>query len=162
VLLAVIAVDVRRLPRPRGPRGIARRVRGWTAVLAAGLTRLGAAPRARRVLRHAARRPRRASPGRGARRRRSSAAINLRRYADGVGVACDETTSADDVVALLECFAGGELPFALDELTAADAPALPAGLGRTSAFLTHEVFHRTAPSTTCCATCTASRARTCR
>jgi hypothetical protein len=37
-------------------------------------------------------------------------------------------------------------------------PALPAGLGRTSAFLTHRCSTARSASTTCCATCTASRA----
>jgi len=143
VLLAVVASMYAVYHGPVGLTAIARRVRGWTAVVAAGLTRLGAAPRAGAyfdTLRIDLDAHRQAEVLAAALER----GLNLRRYADGVGVACDETTSADDVVALLECFAGGELPFALDELTAADAPALPAGLARTSAFLTHEVFHRNA------------------
>jgi glycine dehydrogenase len=114
---------------PGGPHGDrAARAAAGPRLVAAGLRASAHAAR-RRVLRHPARRPRRASPAEvlAAPLERG---LNLRRYADGVGVACDETTSADDVAALLECFAGGELPFALDELTAADAPALPAGLAR--------------------------------
>ncbi|MBP6844087.1 MAG: aminomethyl-transferring glycine dehydrogenase [Kofleriaceae bacterium] len=143
VLLAVVASMYAVYHGPAGLTAIARRVRGWTSVVAAGLTRLGAAPRAGvffdtlRVDLDAHRQAEvlAAAVERG---------LNLRRYPDGVGVSCDETTSAEDVVALLECFAGGELRFALAELTAAEAPALPAGLARGSAFLTHEVFHRNA------------------
>ena len=140
VLLAVVASMYAVYHGPDGLTAIARRVRGWTAVIAAGLTRLGLAPRAGlffdtlRIDLDAHRQAEvlAAATDRG---------LNLRRYADGVGLSCDETTSADDVVALLESFAGGELPFALDAIVV-DAPTLPAELARGSAFLTHETFHR--------------------
>ncbi|HUQ07819.1 MAG TPA: aminomethyl-transferring glycine dehydrogenase [Kofleriaceae bacterium] len=143
VLLAVMASMYAVYHGPEGLTQIAQRVRGWTAVIAAGLARLGVkvregvyfdtlridldAHRAAEVLAAAADR-----------------GLNLRRYADGVGLTCDETTSADDVHALLESFAvGGALDFTVDELAAGTAvPALPANLARTSSFLTHEVFHR--------------------
>jgi glycine dehydrogenase len=138
VLLAVVASMYAVYHGADGLATIARRVRGWTAVLAAGLARLGLPPRAgeffdtlrvdvdvhRQAEIHAA---------------ASDRGINLRRYADGVGLSCDETTSADDVVAVLESFAGADLGFALTDIIV-DAPAL--GLARTSSFLTHEVFRR--------------------
>ncbi|MBK9031635.1 MAG: aminomethyl-transferring glycine dehydrogenase [Myxococcales bacterium] len=141
VLLAVVASMYAVYHGPDGLTAIARRVRGWTAVVAAGLARLGYAPRAGvffdtlRVDLDAHRQAEVLAAG-------VDHGLNLRRFADGVGLSCDETTSADDVLALLECFAGGDLPFALAELTAAEAPALPDGLARTSAFLTHDVFRR--------------------
>jgi glycine dehydrogenase len=144
VLLAVMASMYAVYHGPDGLAAIARRVRGWTAVIAAGLARLG--------------RPARAGAFFDTLRvdldphlqaevlaRASDRGLALRRYPDGIGIACDETTSADDVELLLECFAdAGELPFALADLypDAASAPALPDGLARTTPFLTHEVFHR--------------------
>ncbi len=139
VLLAVVASMYAVYHGPDGLTAIARRVRGWTAVIAAGLTRLGCAPRAGTffdTLRVDLDAHRQAEVLAAAIER----GLNLRRYDDGVGLSCDETTSADDVLALLECF--GELSFGLDALVTIPIPALPKELARTSAFLTHEVFHR--------------------
>jgi len=143
VLLAVVASMYAVYHGPVGLTAIARRVRGWTAVIAAGLARLGHAPRAGTffdTLRVDLDAHRQAEVLAAALER----GINLRRYADGVGIACDETTAEGDVHALLEAFApGGELPFSVTELAAATPPpALPASVTRTSEFLTHEVFHR--------------------
>ncbi|MBP0716755.1 aminomethyl-transferring glycine dehydrogenase [Burkholderia sola] len=73
--------------------------------------------------------------------------INLRRVSDTqVGVSVDETTTRDDLADLLDVFAqaaGGTAP-AVDALDAglAGVAVLPAGLERTSAYLTHPVFNR--------------------
>ncbi|RQU86021.1 glycine dehydrogenase (aminomethyl-transferring) [Burkholderia cenocepacia] len=73
--------------------------------------------------------------------------INLRRVSDTqVGVSVDETTTRDDLADLLDVFAqaaGGTAP-AVDALDAGlgGVAALPAGLERTSAYLTHHVFNR--------------------
>jgi len=73
--------------------------------------------------------------------------INLRRVsATQVGVSFDETTTRDDLADLLAVFAqaaGGTAP-SVDALDAgaAGVAALPAGLERTSAYLTHHVFNR--------------------
>ena len=141
VLLAVVASMYAVYHGPEGLTAIARRVRGFAAAIAAGLARLGCAPRAGvffDTLRIDLDAHRQAEVLAAAIER----GLNLRRYPDGVGLACDETTTADDVVAVLECFAGGELPFSLDELVAQPAPALPESAARTSPFLTHEVFQR--------------------
>jgi glycine dehydrogenase len=128
-----------------GPEGllcIAERVRGFTAVIAAGLAKLGYRVRSgdhfdtlrvdldahvqAQVLARAVDR-----------------GLNLRRYDDGVGISCDETTSQSDAADLLEAFAIGSdrLPFELGALIAAtELPVL--ALRRTSAFLTHPTFHR--------------------
>src|SRR3569623_592666 len=69
--------------------------------------------------------------------------LNLRRYADGVGISCDETTAHADVHDLLEAFAGMDLPFEVGELIrTVEVPELPASAKRTSAFLTHPTFTR--------------------
>ncbi len=141
VLLAVMASMYAVYHGPDGLTAIARRVRGWTAVIAAGLTRLGHAPRPGACF-DTLRVDLDAHVQAEVSARAVEHGLNLRRYADGVGLSCDETTTAADVQALLECFAaGGELGFALDELFA-PAPAWPDGLERTSSFLGHDVFHR--------------------
>ena len=66
--------------------------------------------------------------------------INLRRVsADEVGFSLDETTTPDVVVSLLEAFGIAATP---SELDLAAPSGLPAGLERTSEFLTHPTFHR--------------------
>ena len=73
--------------------------------------------------------------------------INLRRVsATQVGISVDETTTRGDLADLLGVFAqaaGGTAPD-IDALDAglAGIAALPAGLERTSAYLTHHVFNR--------------------
>lgn len=84
----------------------------------------------------------------------AAAGYNLRRVSPAVlGLSFDETSSAEDLLALLNVFAeAGKLanvceltkPFAMEDIAALDAAlpsAIPAGLQRTSAFLTHPVFN---------------------
>jgi glycine dehydrogenase len=144
VLLAVMASMYAVYHGPAGLAQIARRVRGFTAVIAAGLGRLGYAVRPGAyfdTLRIDADAHRQAEVcARGIER-----GLNVRRYADGLGVSCDETTTHQDVAALLEAFAVGsdELPFELGALiAAAEVPALPPPLVRTSPYLEHPTFHR--------------------
>ena len=142
VLLAVMASMYAVYHGPDGLVRIAERVRGFTAVVAAGLAKLGVAVRGGErfdTLRidldaHAQAQVLARAIDRG---------INLRRYDDGVGISCDETTSFADIHAVLEAFAVGhdELPF--DVAALAQATELPAlALRRTSEFLTHQTFHR--------------------
>jgi glycine dehydrogenase len=144
VLLAIMASMYAVYHGPAGLAQIARRVRGYAAVVEAGLRRLGYAARpgayfdTLRIDLDAHRQAEVLA-------RATDRGLNLRRYADGVGVSCDETTSHADVHDLLEAFAVGkdELPFELAELIEATLePPLPPGLSRTSAFLTHPTFHR--------------------
>jgi glycine dehydrogenase len=68
-----------------------------------------------------------------------AAGINLRAIdSDSVGISLDETTTRADVVALAAVF-GAQAD--VDALDASTADALPAGLLRQSAFLTHPVFN---------------------
>ncbi len=69
----------------------------------------------------------------------AAARINLRAIdSDAVGISLDETTTRADIVALGQLF-GATVD--VDALDAATADALPAGLVRTSDFLTHPVFN---------------------
>jgi glycine dehydrogenase len=144
VLLAVMASMYAVYHGPDGLRAIARRVRGFTALVAAGLGKLGYKVREGvyfdtlrvDVDAHAQAQILERAVERG---------LNLRRYDDGLGISCDETTSLGDVGDLLEAFAVGksELPFELAQLVSAAAvPEIPAALRRTSAFLEHPTFHR--------------------
>ena len=68
--------------------------------------------------------------------------INLRVLDERtLGVALDETSSEADVLEVLQVFnEGRDVPFKLEELTAAEI--IPEALRRSSEFLTHEVFHK--------------------
>ncbi|WP_282295248.1 aminomethyl-transferring glycine dehydrogenase [Stenotrophomonas sp. PS02289] len=69
----------------------------------------------------------------------AAARINLRAIdSEAVGISLDETTTRADIVALGQLF-GAVVD--VDALDIATADALPAGLVRTSAFLTHPVFN---------------------
>ena len=140
VLLAVMASMYAVYHGADGLTRIARRARGFTAVIADGLAKLGVAPRAgtyfdtlrvdldahRQATVHA---------------RALERGVNLRRYDDGVGISCDETTTLADVQSVLEAF--GDLPFEMSALVAqTQLPELPAPVRRTSAFLTHPTFDR--------------------
>jgi len=141
VLLAVMASMYAVYHGPAGLTRIARRVRGLTSVLRAGLTKLGfdcgSGPRfdtLRVALRGAD----------SIYSRALAARINLRRYSDGsLGIALDETVTLSEVETLLSVFAGQPaLGFALaDILPAADAE-YAAGVARSSPFLTHQIWQQ--------------------
>ncbi|RQR62917.1 glycine dehydrogenase (aminomethyl-transferring) [Burkholderia sp. Bp9126] len=144
-LLAIMASMYAVYHGPHGLKTIALRVNRIAALLAAGVKQLGfatvndtffdtltidAGARTEQV--HALANAKR---------------INLRRVsATQVGVSVDETTTRGDLADLLAVFAqaaGGTAPD-VDALDAglAGIAALPAGLERTSAYLTHHVFNR--------------------
>ena len=137
VLLAVIASFYAVYHGPEGLVAIAREVRRKTAILAAGLERLGF-----RVLNAhffdtitiaaAGKQPEILTRARGEK-------LNLRPVDDGaIGISLDETTTPAVIEAVWRAF-GGSLRYA--EITAPE-PTLPAEFARTSAFLKHPVFHR--------------------
>ncbi|MGH7518899.1 MAG: aminomethyl-transferring glycine dehydrogenase [Gemmatimonadales bacterium] len=142
VLLAVMASMYAVYHGPAGLRRIADRVHGLARTLAAALRRLGY------TLVHEAffdtlsiEVERFALPGivDAARNRR----INLRVLSPTrLSVALDETVSLSDVADLIAAFALDEaLPFMMDEARSEAVDAIPEPLRRTSAFLTHPVFH---------------------
>ncbi|MBR1124413.1 aminomethyl-transferring glycine dehydrogenase [Bradyrhizobium lablabi] len=136
VLLAVIASMYAVYHGPEGLTHIARTVHRRAAVLAAGLRKLGFAPRSdvffdtltvdaggkqsEIVARAVAER------------------INLRIGNGMLGIALDETTTAETVEAVWRAF-GGKLAYAEIEVGVRDT--LPAELKRKKAFLAHPVFH---------------------
>ena len=142
VLLAVTAGMYAVYHGAAGIRAIAERVHSRTAVLAAGLRRLGY------PLAHDAFFDTLAvevEPGRQAQLQTAARAkrINLRSLTPGrVGIALDETTGTEDVADLIEVFALGKRPpFELRELLAQPGNALPAAFTRTTPYLTHPVFN---------------------
>jgi glycine dehydrogenase len=142
VLLAVMASMYAVYHGPEGLTRIARRVRGFTALIAAGLGKLGFKVRPG-VFFDTLRIDLDAHEQADVIARALERGLNLRRYADGVGISCDETTSQADVHDLLEAFAGKDLPFEVSQLIAdTEVPELPAAVKRTSAFLTHPAFSR--------------------
>jgi len=143
VLLAVTASMYAVYHGPEGLRRIAARVRDAAALVERGARRLGlatgtaayfdtvrvdcGAERRKAILRAAAK-----------------AKINLRALGkDALTIAVDETTGAAEVAALLAVLNGGPAPaFTVDDLAKeGPAPALPKAFARTSAYLTHPVFH---------------------
>jgi glycine dehydrogenase len=146
VLLAVMASMYAVYHGPEGLKQIATRVRGFTAVVAAGLAKLGHKVRGGAYF-DTLRIDLDAHAQATVLARAVERGLNLRRYEDGVGISCDETTSHADVHDLLEAFmlAPGsehaELPFEVADLVrSTELPKL--ALQRTSAFLTHQTFHR--------------------
>ena len=156
-LLAVMAAMYAVYHGPAGLAAIARRVHALAAALAAGLRRLGYATPAEPFFDTVRVELAGGPAGRADAVVAAAAArrINLRWLGDtAVGVALDETATAADVAELLAVFgnlapgAGGgahaadlpDLP-ELPEMLAGD-PGFPAPHARTSAYLTHPVFHR--------------------
>ncbi|AGK48947.1 glycine dehydrogenase [Burkholderia thailandensis MSMB121] len=144
-LLAIMASMYAVYHGPRGLKTIALRVNRIAALLAAGVKQLGYATvndtffdtltidaGARTAQIHALANAKR---------------INLRRVSDTrVGISVDETTTRADLADLLAIFAqaaGATAPdVAALDAALPGAAVLPAGLERTSAYLTHHVFNR--------------------
>ena len=138
VLLAVMASMYAVYHGPEGLTYIAQQVRRRTAALAAGLKQLGfnilnasffdtvsvaVGERQAEILQRAA-----------------AEQINLRVVGSTtLGISLDETTTPAVVEAVWRAF-GAALSYT-EPSSESDVPALPEGLNRTSAFLTHPVFH---------------------
>ena len=132
VLLAVIAGMYAVYHGPEGLKTIARRVHRLTAILKAGLERLGftvptaaffdtltvaTGERTRGILDHGL-----------------AFGVNFRRIDDAtLGISLDETTDRADVERIWQIFAGDDPPFAVAHLDAAVPSTLPPALLRTSA-----------------------------
>jgi glycine dehydrogenase len=136
VLLAIIASMYAVYHGPEGLTHIARSVHRRTAVLAAGLRKLGFAPKSDAffdtVTVNTAEKQDEIIA------RALAEKINLRIGEGTLGIALDETTTPAIVEAAWRAF-GGRLAYA--EVEAGTTEALPANLKRASAFLTHPVFH---------------------
>jgi len=136
VLLAIIASMYAVYHGPEGLTHIARTVHRRTATLAAGLRRLGFAPKSDAFFDTVT-----VSAGEKQSEiiaRARAEKINLRIAEGTLGIALDETTTPAIVEAVWRAF-GGKLAYA--EVEADAGEAVPAELKRASAFLTHPVFH---------------------
>ena len=140
VLLAIIASMYAVYHGPEGLTHIARSVHRRAAVLAAGLRKLGFKLQSEAFFDTV-------SVDAGVKQneivaRATAEKINLRigqGTLDGVlGIALDETTTVETVEAVWRAF-GGKLVYA--EIAREAGDAIPVGLARSSAFLTHPVFH---------------------
>lgn len=136
VLLAVIASMYAVYHGPEGLTHIARTVHRRAAVLAAGLAKLGFAPKTQAFFDTI-------TVDAGAKRaeilaRALNQRINLRIGETALGISVDETTTPEVIEAVWRAF-GGKLSYTDIELTVREA--LPGELKRTTAFLTHTVFH---------------------
>jgi glycine dehydrogenase len=136
VLLAIIASMYAVYHGPEGLTHIARSVHRRTTVLAAGLRRLGFAPRSEAFFDTVTVDAGKQQDEIIARARAEK--INLRIGQGTLGIALDEATTPAIVEAVWRAF-GGNLAYA--EVEAGTPEALPAELKRASAFLTHPVFH---------------------
>ncbi|MCZ4305228.1 aminomethyl-transferring glycine dehydrogenase [Zoogloeaceae bacterium G21618-S1] len=141
VLLANMAGFYAVYHGPDGLRTIAGRIHRLTAIMADGLTRAGMAPVNRSFFDTLT-----VTTGEATTNVLSAAAAagyNLRRIdANTVGLAFDETHTADDVATLLQLLTGQAADVAaLDATVAARAGALPDALRRTDAILSHPVFN---------------------
>ncbi len=142
VLLAVIAGMYAVYHGPEGIRRIAERVHRLTCVLAEGLRRLG-----HRIAHDTFFDTIRVEVGAGRRdaylERARERGINLRPIGDAaIGIALDETVTADDVVDLFAVFADGKAAPAPAELAEQVDAGYAAPFARTSDYLTHPVFNR--------------------
>jgi glycine dehydrogenase len=141
VLLAVMAAMYAVYHGPQGIARIARRVHRLTAILRAGLERLGFGVENRTYFDTLA-----IVTGdqTGAIIERSQeVGFNLRRIdAKRLGLSLDETTTSEAVEMLWQVFAGATIKFTAAELDAGVADAIPAGFARASAYMTHPVFNR--------------------
>ncbi len=141
VLLANIAGFYAVWHGPEGLRTIALRIHRLTAVLAAGLEKLGltvenaaafdtitvdAQSQAQDILARA-----------------QENDFNLRDFGDGrIGISLDEKTTREEVFTLWQIFAGkSALPFSVESLDAQTDAMIPDALLRTSKYLQHPTFH---------------------
>src|SRR4051812_36968188 len=136
VLLAVIASMYAVYHGPEGLTHIARTVHRRAAVLAAGLRKLGFAPVSDTYFDTLSVDAAGKQSEIIARARAEK--INLRTGNGTLGIAVDETTTAETIETVWHAF-GGKLAYA--EVEARVSDALPAELQRATAFLTHPVFH---------------------
>jgi glycine dehydrogenase len=136
VLLAVIASMYAVYHGPEGLKHIARTVHRRTLVLAAGLKKLGFAPESEAFFDTLTVTVDDKRDGIIAAAQAEK--INLRIGDGTIGIALDETTTPETVEAIWRAF-GGKLGYS--DVEHGVSEALPASLKRSSAFLTHPVFH---------------------
>ncbi|MHA7134437.1 aminomethyl-transferring glycine dehydrogenase [Oerskovia turbata] len=145
-LLAIVASMYAVYHGPAGLRAIAERVHSRAVGLAAGLRAVGVEVQHGVFFDTVAV----VVPGRATALVAAAADAGINVYnpdADHVQIACDETTTPEDVLALIEVFARGAGAGAgagvePEASEGASGSVLPADLLRTTDYLTHPVFHR--------------------
>jgi glycine dehydrogenase len=143
VLLAVMASMYAVYHGPKGLRAIGERAHRLTALLARGLTSLGLKIRYEHffdTIAVEATKERAGEIHRAAHARQ----VNFRAIDETtIGIALDETTSAEDVRLVLEIFGGSKRASTLEDLAQQEKEGarVPASLRRTSAYLEHQVFN---------------------
>ena len=141
VLLAVIASMYAVYHGPQGLATIARRVHRLALILKAGLERLGFMVPTTAffdtiVVSSGDRTPHIIERG-------VAQGMNFRKVDPAtLGLSLDETSTRDDIERIWRAFHGEDVAFTVAQLDAGVASALPAGLSRTSTFLSHATFHR--------------------
>ncbi|MBL8949526.1 MAG: aminomethyl-transferring glycine dehydrogenase, partial [Myxococcaceae bacterium] len=142
VLLAVMASMYGVYHGPQGLKDIATRVHDLARTLAAGLKKLGHKLRHESFFDTLAVEVADSKIADGIEIAARSQRMNLRRLGPAtLGVALDETVNADELDTLVQVFAGGrKVDFEAAKL-AAPGSAIPEGLRRKSAYLTHPVFN---------------------
>ena len=144
VLLAVMASMYAVYHGPAGLKRIAQRVASYTAILTQGLREMGVTVRSQTAFDAIAIDTGDATAA--IAERAVAAGMNLRRFREWgdtmLGIALDETTTRDDIVALWRVFAapGQALP-GFEAFEKGIEPMIPPALRRTSAYLTHPVFN---------------------
>ncbi len=134
VLLAIMASMYGVYHGPAGIKTIARRVRAYTEILAAGLEEIGC-----QVTEGTRFDTVRVIPRNDAMAAARARGINLRDFGDGsVGIALDEKTDRGELEILFEVFGGAP---SIDALLAKVDLEYAGDLARTSEFMTHPVFH---------------------
>jgi glycine dehydrogenase len=127
---------------PDGLTAIARHVHGLTRTLAARLTALGLRQENAHYF-DTLRFTLTAAQTAAVHQQSVAAGYNLRRVSDTVlGISLDETATAADVDAIVAAVATALGAAASAATAPSEGDALPPGLGRTSPFLAHPVFHR--------------------
>ena len=142
VLLANIAGFYATYHGPKGLETIAQRTHRLTAILAAGLQKLGVVVETECFFDTIT-----LNVGTDASTvhdRAQKAGMNLRVMENGqVGISCDETTSRNDIQGLWQVISGkANTGLDVGALDAEIGDVIPENLSRTSDFLTHDVFNR--------------------
>ena len=143
VLPAVVASMYAVYHGPQGLKRIARRVASYTAILAQGLRQLGCTPSNDSAFDTLTVPLADAAAAQAVLQRALAAGANLRRADErSLSISLDETTTREDIFLLWRAFAapGQALP-SVDQFADGVSTLLPAGLLRTTPFLTHPVFN---------------------
>jgi glycine dehydrogenase len=140
-LLAIMAGMYAVYHGPDGVRQIASRVHAAASALERALVTLGC--RQRNAVFFDTLRVMPSTPVPAIRARAEAASINFRYFADGtIGIALDETVTTQDLQRIVRTFADAGNAIAVPAIPPLEETPIPPPFARSSAFLTHPVFHR--------------------